>query len=538
MTSSYPGPEAHTQSQVPNQRLNPGHKPTQIAAEPKVRDVKISPDGKLILYQVTPFYRAGDRTLSELWLAETDRPQSAIQLSSGEFNDRGGVFHPDGTQILFLSDRQTPGKGSYIYTLALGQPPLVDYRGYHRNDTPDDATKTKPEPRILTSKFSKKGVQGFEISPDGKWVAFTSQDESTPEDLQKMQEKNDARVIGSKDGLSRLRLYNFETDEILTLGNVPTDKQVEGFTWSPDSQSLLYRLRENRGTEWTEFEVLLESISVIDKGAQPKSLGSYPRSPSGSNIWLSSGHIASLQNYEPHNSLDARTLHIHHLPTSQPYSERIYGVEEDAVRILRAHIPHPSTLTNTNDAKKDILAVEVSYDTDSHIDIITFDPDNPRYPHKFTLFHTSSDAIWFNSWDVKRVCDPSDPLAVTYVFAAVLSSGPRHEPPNVWSGKIQMHADRENIKEIPTLSRANGNLTRLSDHLKWLVEAPVLNTEVIRWKTKDGIELSGLVRFPPGYSPGSDGQLPTILFLHGGPYRRDIPGTFVTCTYYTQHIIP
>lgn len=511
-TSTSVGPQP--QIQVPNWRLHPEHSPTRIASESKVRDVKISQDGKLILYQVCPFYRVTDRVVSALWLAGFNQPQSAIQLTSGEFNDRGGIFHPNGSCILFLSDRNAPGKGSFIYTLSLGQPPLVDYHGHHRNGS---EASTKPEPTILTSKFNKKGVQDFEVSPDGKWVAFSSPDESTPEDLEKLQEKNDARVVGSKDGLSRLRVYSCETGEIRTLNNISSDKHIEAFTWNPDSQHLLYRLRENKGVEWTEFEVLLESINVIDEHARPKFLRSFPRSPSGQNIWLSSGHITTLQSYEPHRSLDARTLHVDHLPSLHLGSKRIYGVESDAVRILHAHAVHANTIHEGND----LIAVEVSHDTDTQIDIITFSPDNPQYVHKFTLFHTFLDAIWFNSWDAKHVLEPGG--EITYVFAGVLSSGPRHEPPNVWSGKIQVKVNEggaeENVDEIRALSRKEGTLTCLSKHLEWLVEAPTLETRVIRWTTKDDIELSGLVRFPPGHNPESDGLLPAVLFLHGGPYR-------------------
>ena len=506
-------PEPWIQSRVPNRRLHPEHSATKIASSPKVRDVKISPDGKLVLYQVCPFYRAADRAVSALWLAGVDQPQSAIQLTSGEFNDRGGIFHPDG-RILFLSDRNAPGKGTFIYTLSLGQSPLVDYRGYHQNG---NGAPTKPEPKLLTSKFNKKGVQGFEVSPDGRWVAFSSPDDSTPQDLEKLQEKNDARVVGSKHGLSRLRVYSYETDEIRTLDNISSDKHVEAFTWSPDSQHLLYRLRENKDTEWTEFEVLLESINVIDEHARPKSLRSFPRSPSGQNIWLSSGHVASLQSYEPYRSLDARTLHVHHLASPHLGSERIYGVENDAVRILRVHAPRANAIHEGND----LIAVEVSHDTDTQIDIITFSPSSPQHVHKFTLFHTFSDAFWFNSWDAKRVLEPGG--EITYVFAGVLSSGPRHEPPNVWSGKIRVKVNEggneENIDEIRALSRKDGTLTCLSKHLQWLVEAPALKTEVIKWTTNDGIESSGLVRFPPDHNPESDGPLPVVLFLHGGPYR-------------------
>ncbi|EKM77386.1 hypothetical protein AGABI1DRAFT_62015 [Agaricus bisporus var. burnettii JB137-S8] len=508
--STHPGPE---QSRVSDyQRLNPGHTPLQISSQPKIRDVRISPDGKLLLYQVTQFYRPTERTFSELWLAEIDKPHSSIQLTNGEFNDRSGVFHPDGKRILFLSDRQVPGKSTFIYSLSIDRQISPSSSEYPRG-------------------FSKKPVQGFEISPDGKWIAFASGDETSLEDLQKVQEKNDAKVIGSKDGFSRLRVYNFETDEIRTLNNVPNDRQLEGFSWSSDSREILYRLRENRGTEWTEFEVLLQSISITED-SQPKSLGSYPRSPSGSTLWLSSGHIVSLQSYESQNILDARALHVHcynHDDTpsvsQQLTSERVYGVNEDAVRMLRADTPH--TGDNTKDGQS-FLAMEVSQDTDSRIDIIAFTPHAPCHIHKFTLFHTSSDAIWFNSWDAKRIVNTSNPNEITYAFAGVLSSGPRHEPPNVWSGSFKIHlTDGEEEKLVGSntvLSRSNGNLTQLSNHLEWLAEAPKLKTEIIRWKTNDGIELSGLVRFPPGYDPSSPShRLPTILFIHGGPYRRDIP---------------
>ncbi|KAJ3569185.1 hypothetical protein NP233_g5226 [Leucocoprinus birnbaumii] len=567
---------SQSQSQVPLDRLNPGHTPSSIAAQPKVRDVRISPDGRLILYQITQFYRSGDRTISTLWLAETNKPSSAIPVTSGEFNDRSGVFHPDGQRILFLSDRQTPGKGSLVYSLSLGhiiRTKLTlgddDQRSYHRGDDTDvrnfvnangnnnivtqEEAPTKsdsvdevidcfkqwnhsaiPEPTILTSKFSKKGkgIQGFEISPSGNLLAFTSPDPPSPSSSSSS--TSDAIIIGAKSNLLKLRVYNFATDTIRTLSSAGKDKQIEGFTWSADSKEILYRLRQNRGTEWSEFEVTLESISVVEGSeefgegregdVEPKSLGSYPRSPSGSNIWLSTNHILSLQNYQPQNILDARTLHVHHTATRS--SSRLYGLTNDAVRILPVRTPS----TAIQGINRDFVAVEVSSDTSSSIDIVTFSPESATYERKFTLFQTSSDAIWFNSWDAKRLVDPSDPSLITYIFAAVLSSGPRHEPPNVYSGSITARLTANGTESpvnggVLPLSRSNDNLVLLSNHLKWLSSAPVLPTRVIRWKSRDGVELSGLVRFPPGYDPDSSTptRLPTILFIHGGPYRRDIP---------------
>jgi len=569
MTTSFNETSAHSmlaqlsQSQVPqnHQHLNP----TFIASQPKIRDVKLSPNGGFILYQVTQFYRSTSRPLSTLWLAETNRPSSAIPITGGEFNDRSGVFHPDGTRILFLSDRQTPGKKSVIYQLSLVDYITSVYRDRGANTIDKDSSSssddiiidevltcpipkpsTIPEPAILTSKFTKKAnIREFQISPSGELVGFLADDDDK-EGIATEIKKNDVDVIelGSsssyqtKGRLSQLGVYNFTTDEIRmfeTQRDKDQQHQLEGFTWSSDSKDILYRLRRSRGMEWSEQvdQVLLESISVVEEVVKPIYLASYPRSPSGSHVWLSTGHIASLQSYEPQNILDARTLHVHHLPATTR-TERIYGIDEDAIRILPAYV-HPRGKDDPTKNDHDFLAVEVGNDTESRIDIIVFASTSSTHLSRFTLFHTSSNAIWFNSWDVKRVIHPSSSSSnptthVTYFFTAVLSSGPYHEPLNVWSGKIHIDQHNSNNQEeenhkFEPLSRSNENLVRLSNHLTWLTKTPVLKTEIIYWKNKDGIQLSGLVRFPPNYDI-THGRIPTILFIHGGPYRRDIPGAF------------
>jgi len=570
-TSVHSMPVQLSQSQVPQQQqhLNP----TLIASQPKIRDVKLSPNGGFILYQVTQFYRSTSRPLSTLWLAETNRPSSAIPVTGGEFNDRSGVFHPDGTRILFLSDRQTPGKKSVIYQLSLVDYISSVYRDRSDADEFDIANtinkdssdiiidevltcpipkpSTIPEPTILTSKFTKKtNIREFQTSPSGELVGFLADNDDDEEDIATEIKKNDVDVIelGSlssgqtKGRLLKLVVYNFTTDEIRMLEtrrDKNQQRQLEGFTWSSDSKAISYRSRRNRGIEWPEQvdqdQVFLESISVVEEGAKPTYLTSYPRSPSGSHVWLSTGHVASLQSYEPHNILDARTLHVHHLLTATTVTERIYGIDEDAIRILPAYV-HPRGEDDPTKNDHDFLAVEVGNDTESRIDIIIFASTSPTHLSRFTLFQTSSNAIWFNSWDVRRVISSSssnsNPTAhVTYFFTAVLSSGPYHEPPNVWSGKIHIDQHNNNNEEkedykFKPLSRSNQNLVRLSNHLTWLTKTPALKTDIIYWKNKDGIQLSGLIRFPPDYDTVTHGRIPTILFIHGGPYRRDIPGAF------------
>ncbi len=46
-------------------------------------------------------------------------------------------------------------------------------------------------------------------------------------------------------------------------------------------------------------------------------------------------------------------------------------------------------------------------------------------------------------------------------------------------------------------------------------ELAVGASEVIRWKSKDGMEIEGIVIYPVGYQPGK--RYPTVASIHGGP---------------------
>ncbi len=58
-------------------------------------------------------------------------------------------------------------------------------------------------------------------------------------------------------------------------------------------------------------------------------------------------------------------------------------------------------------------------------------------------------------------------------------------------------------------------------------EAPALGkTELISWKSKDGMQIEGLLTYPVGYKPGT--KYPIILEIHGGPagvFRKSYTGS-------------
>ncbi|KAJ3782250.1 Alpha/Beta hydrolase protein [Lentinula aff. detonsa] len=484
--------------------------PSNIAATQKVRNVKISPNTKQIIYQVVPFYKGPERMTSEIWLADTDVAESARRLTHGLFNDRSAVFHPDGNSVIFVSDRQQPGKAKDLYQILL-------------SDVEDGCN-----PRILGL---GRSVQEFELSPDGQHIAYSSVRSSSAEP-----DPCDAKVY--RDGIQNsslsLWVYSFDTGGSRLIDGIDYTYHIESFTWSPDGFELLYRLRKGKEAEFSEREVIIQRVSITPESL-PVTIGSYPRSPSGSNIWLDSGHIVELQNYEPRNSLDARALFVHNISTPRSRLgrtkrlKRLYGDFEDAVRIVDMQT---KGYTSEN-GESGMIAVEVCSDVDTHIDAVYLHRDESH--HLFAvlpLFRTQGEAIWFGAWDAKYAFDSATGKS-TIVVAAVLSSGIRNEPPNVWSIRINENIGTRDSPprpaipsgdirwhDVPNLYYPSLSSVRykLSSHLDWLKRAESVRTEVIHWLVEDGTKLSGIVRSP---SSAVNYPLPTVLFIHGGPYRSE-----------------
>jgi len=62
----------------------------------------------------------------------------------------------------------------------------------------------------------------------------------------------------------------------------------------------------------------------------------------------------------------------------------------------------------------------------------------------------------------------------------------------------------------------NGNSFRaITDHNAWLKDYSLADSEVVKWKSKDGTEVEGVLTKPVGYTAGT--KAPFLLNPHGGP---------------------
>jgi hypothetical protein len=159
--------------------------PQAITTADLITRPRLSFDATRVVYQVQPLYRTSDIHNSSIWIAEVSKPGSARPLTNGLFNDHSSVFHPSDNCVFFLSDRHSSGGAHQVYKLDLG-----------------DAFSN---PIPVTSIENKKPVQFFAISPNGKYIAYVSEDEPTIQEIEE-QKKHDYYAFYDRTHVGRLRL--------------------------------------------------------------------------------------------------------------------------------------------------------------------------------------------------------------------------------------------------------------------------------------------------------------------------------------------
>ncbi len=83
----------------------------------RVSEPQISPDGKTVAYVVGEVDLAGNKSTSALWLAASDGKTPPRQLTNANKKDRHPRWSPDGTKILFESNR---GGDTQLWLIDLG----------------------------------------------------------------------------------------------------------------------------------------------------------------------------------------------------------------------------------------------------------------------------------------------------------------------------------------------------------------------------------------------------------------------------------
>jgi dipeptidyl aminopeptidase/acylaminoacyl peptidase len=290
---------------------------------------QVSPDGKWIAYTTSHVDVAEDKNLSDLWMISWDGTQD-IQLTYGPEGVGSPRWSPDGRWLAFTSSRPGKAKGSQVWLLDRRggeahqftdvKDSLEDYRWspdskqllltLKAKDEPEPKEGAKPappKPIVLDRYHFKQDVQGYlsdkkshlylfdvatkkltrvigddktedryeerqaEWSPDGRWIAFVSNQEGAETDRSN---NSDVFVVEAKAGSTAKKLTSF------------TGVDGGPLAWSPDSTTIAYR--QGVSTRYSIYDMQRLAVAPVAGGA-PEVLAATAEMGTGAPVFAADG---------------------------------------------------------------------------------------------------------------------------------------------------------------------------------------------------------------------------------------------------------
>jgi len=429
-----------------------------------VRDPQVSPDGQWIAYVVSTVDMKEDKSTSHVWLVKVDGTNDR-QITFGAEGESSPRWSPDGKYLSFTSSRPGKARGNQVW--------LLDLRG-------GEATQ-------LTE--LKGRLQGYEWAPDSKRLALVIGDPD-PES-----EPTPSPQPGASPATPR----------------VPKPIVIDRYKFKQDVQGYLL---SGRHTYIYVFDIATKKLDRVTSGKWDESSPSW--SPDGTRIAFMSNHTddpdrdPSAQLFvaeakpgvteKPLTSVAIRASRSK--PEWSPNGKWIGFVEGDEKKYGAYNMEHLSIVAADGSAAPSRF--KASEDLDRGV-------SSPR----FTKDGTS---ITFFVSDDRSV----------YPARAKVSGGPVErllKPPIVISNSnsnggttVVLSGGDMKTTEIYVFERDGlRQLTHQNDAL--LAELELGATEDVEFKSKDGIEVHGLLTYPVGYVKGT--KVPLLLRIHGGPNGQD-----------------
>jgi dipeptidyl aminopeptidase/acylaminoacyl peptidase len=429
-----------------------GWTPELMLRVKRVGSVQVAPNGKQVVFTVRTAVMGDDKSEYLTHIYLSDSDgMKGKQLTQGDKSCDDPQWAPNGERIAFISGR-TGTKNLWLIR-------------------PDGG-------EAVRLSDGKTDVTSFKWSPDGTTMAFTAADSPAPEDELRSKSKNDAHVMDEHFRLSRL----FVTSTQMKGGVLNTARQLTSgefqhviaesgragraaFDWSPDGKTIVFaHTRTPLQDDWTSADISL--VDVANATVRPllhsAAVENTPfYSPDGKSI-------AYITSDNPPTWGGTRTVHV-------------MGANGEATRQL----------------------ADVQDGFGRYSELIGWSADGTRL--YFTEIHGTVFKVMALPLEGPPVeLSKHDGMSLAGAFLNVSRT-------HFGFGWEQLNKPSEAF--ISAVDRFEPRpLFRIQSDLP---EVPLGRTEVIRWKSADGMEIEGFLTYPVGYDKGK--KYPFLLVIHGGP---------------------
>jgi dipeptidyl aminopeptidase/acylaminoacyl peptidase len=361
--------------------------------------------------------------------------------------------------------------------------------------------------------FGEKSCSNAQWSPDGKWIAFTSTRSG----------KNNVWVI---------RVDGGEAEQLTDVKSA-----VGSFQWSPDGKWIAFTMTEPKSEQEEKDDKGRNDANVVDHNVKKAKLWVIP--------------VAK----DDKGKREARQLTKADYHVGSPFGGGAMDWSPDGKTIAYVHGASPiaNDWTTSDISLVDVASGDVKplaatraaegqprYSPDGKWIAFTASDDPPSWgftswvhvvaagggsPRKLAATHDeqpgiegwSADGKWVYYTETRGTATrlaalpvdggaPKDIDAGGWVFAVNLNrSGTAFGvSAQQWNLAPEAYVTRADSWAPVQVSRANADLPTVT-----------AKTEVVRWKSKDGMEIEGLLTYPANYERGK--RYPLVLVIHGGP---------------------
>ena len=422
----------------------------------------ISPDEKNVVFSITTVDWKENTYDSELWLSKNKQmPFQLTRTTKG--SSVSANWSPDNKWIAFLADR---GDKNQIYVI--------------RADGGEAQAITKEE----------EGINSFGWSPDGKSLAILINEKESKNQKLKKERYGGFEVNDEEFKLSHLWLIDFSSDMFPS----PNEKPC----YDPkDSTKTCVNLPKPIRLTQGDFTIT-----------------NFKWSPDGSKIAFA---------HQPNPLIQSGTLsNISYLEITS--KKKIPLVENGGGDFLEVWSPDSKSILYST-ALNDTISNFYKNPKTFSIDLITKSPKE--------WIKDFDEDINVVDWTIEGLYFTASQKTKAKLFLADNSSGKVKEiqakfdligsPSFSKDGKqiALLGRNYDNLFEVQMGEMIDLKFTTLTNMNAQITNWQTANSEIIKWKSKDGNEIEGVLHKPKNYDPSK--KYPLLIMIHGGPTGVDLP---------------